>query len=374
MIRRLDLLVLALVLTACLATPTSAPPPTTLPSAILIPTPFPTPPLYTPTAAPSPLPTATATRLPILATALPTRTAVAENLDPGWEVRTILVGPGQPGRLYALLADRWTDTQPSARMRFLVSEDGGASWKNFLGGLPTDPPCTRNVNLDYQTADTLYASTCRGLYRWKAGQWTLISTTQTGMVAVVYGKPQNMWATSYADRSIPVISSRDGGITWQPASNGLAHFNGVANVAIDPRDNRTLYAIIWPKYGGSYLRRGTSEGQWTTMPTPLNNSQIDTGMTIDGATGTLYVSVFVGDSSGRGGWQIWRTREPTADLRAIVWERVYDFGQAGWVTVLASGKTAQGLALYARVSPESGESFVQRSMDGGTTWGTLAIR
>ncbi len=370
--RRLGLLVLALVLTACSVTPTVTPEPTPTPTATIPsipPTPFPT---------PSILPSPTVTRLAATPLRTPTKPSDVSTPptsldvpDRGWEVRTLLVGPGRPGRLYALLVDRWTDFQPSERMRFLISDDGGASWINFVGGLPALPPCVRNINLDYYTKDVLYGSTCQGLYRWKDNKWALISPQQTGMVAVVYGQPQNIWATNYADRTSPVISSRDGGITWQPAGYGLSHFNGVANVAIDPRDGRTLYAIIWPKYAGSYLRRGNAQGQWATMPTPMNNRQIDIGMTIDGATGALYVSAFGGES-----WQIWRTLNPTVDFNAIVWEQVYDFGKAGWVTMLASGSSPQapGMALYARVSPDDADSYVSRSLDGGKTWAPFAIR
>ncbi len=383
MIRWFALVTLALVLTACFQVPPPTVVPSVLPTAFPTAIPLPPTPWPSPTPALNPLPPrtsfatpppATAPRPPTVRAVSPTLTLVAGPLDPGRWVRTLLVAPGQPGRLYALLTDRWSDTQPSEQMRFLISDDWGVTWKDFPGGLPTDPPCTRNVNLDYYTTDALYASTCKGLYRWKDNQWTLLSTQQTGMVAVVYGQPQNIWATNYGTRSDPVIASRDGGKTWQSSTYGLVHFIGLANLAVDPRDRRTLYGIIWPKYGGSYLRRAATQGQWGTMPTPLNNSQIDTGMTIDGATGALYVSVFVGGEGGGGRWEIWRTRQPTADLNAIVWEKVYDFGQAGWVTVLASGWSPQGLALYARITPDNGESYVQRSADGGKTWTTLAIR
>ena len=70
-------------------------------------------------------------------------------------------------------------------------------------------------------------------------------------------------------------------------------FGGMANLGFDPRDNSTLYGIIRPKYAGSYLRRGTPDGHWQTMPTPLDNATIETGMTVDGGTGALYVTTQV---------------------------------------------------------------------------------
>ena len=236
----------------------------------------------------------------------------------------------------------------------------------------------RNVNLDYATPDALYASTCQGLYRWLAGQWVLVSPQETGMVAVVYGQPQTIWATGTFGSAPAVMRSNDGGASWQRADYDLLQFNGIANLGIDPRDANTLYAVIWPKYGGSYLRRGTGDGQWQTMPTPRNNAQIDTGITIDGATGALYVTAFSPNLT----WQLWRSLDPRMpDVNAVQWERVHDFGpDVSWATLLASGWSPQGLALYANLSPwidkstgEVGPPVLYRSLDGGQTWSPLPL-
>jgi hypothetical protein len=301
-----------------------------------------------------------------------TPTAVPEE---HWEVRTLLAGPGQPGRLYALLAEMASSAWPAERIRFLVSDDYGQTWFPFPGGLPAEE-CVRNVNLDYATPDALYASTCQGLYRWSGGEWQLVSAQETGMVAVVYGQPEIIWATNAFASGGAVSRSGDGGQTWNPADSGLIHFNGVANLGIDPRDANTLYAVIWPKYGGSYLRRGTANGQWQTMPTPLNNVQIDSGMTIDGASGALYVTAYSST------WQLWRTLNPqAADMNDIRWEMVHDFGpDISWASLLASGWGPDGLALYANLSAwldkpsgRPGAWILHRSLDGGQTWVPLPL-
>ncbi len=197
------------------------------------------------------------------------------------------------------------------------------------------------------------------------------------MVAVVYGQPDVIWATGSFRTGGAVLRSNDGGVTWTPAGDGLIAFNGVANVAISPHDANTLYAVIWPKYAGSYLRRGTASGQWTTMPTPLDNSTINVGMTIDGATGALYVTVTSPT------YQIWRTLNPNPpDLNDIHWELVHDFGRDVMLDLLASGWSPEGLALYASFWPldwkdagfaEVGEAVLRRSLDGGQTWIPLPI-
>ena len=333
-------------------------------------------PRSTPTeaAAVEPVPTDTATPRP--PTALPT-VAPMPRAEEIWEVRSLLAGPGEPGRLYALLTDESSAAWPAERARLLISDDYGQTWSPFPGGLPTD--CVINVNMDYapsEVADALYASTCGGLYRWTGGEWALLSPQETGMVAIVYGQPEIIWATESFASGGGVMRSDDGGATWTRRGRGIISFNGVANVGIDPREANVLYAVIWPKYGGSYLRRGTSDGQWQTMPTPRNDDQISTGMTIDGASGALYVTAF----ASNGNWQLWRTLNPRApDVNDVRWEQAYDFGpDVSWATLLASGWSREGLALYANLSPwldkpSVGPLLLHRSLDGGQTWMPLPI-
>lgn len=274
--------------------------------------------------------------------------------------------------MYALLTDQPFSAPGAEQMRFVISDDFGKTWVAFGGGLPSEPSCINDINLDYAVRDALYASTCRGLYRWSGNQWTLVSQLTTYRVAIVYGQPKQIWAITRPEQG-PIVKSNDGGIQWQAASQGLIYFsNGIANLAIDPRDANTLYAIISPRYGGSYLRRGTSNGQWITMPTPMNDSQIDIGMTIDGATGDLYVTVF---NSRTSRWGVWHSRNPAADINRVQWEWVYEFGDKLWATMLASGWSPQGLALYVRLRDyDSSRSRVVRSLDGGRTWDALLIR
>ncbi len=311
---------------------------------------------------------------PKLATATGTpQTAASVIPPPTLVVESLLVGPGKPGRLYAYLRDGYSLMLDHKFARIVVSEDQGANWSAFPGGLPVAPECMYNLNMDYATVDELYASTCQGIYHWTGvNKWRRISDLKTRMVAVTYHQPMNLWAAVISTTSAPVAKSTDGGATWKDASTGLVHFNGVENVAIDPRSPTTLYAIIMPKYAGSYLRRKMGDNQWQEMTTPLDNSQIEVGMTIDGATGSLYITARDAVTNlGQGNWQVWRSPNPNAPMDAVKWERVYDFGDAAWASMLASGWSPQGLALYARVTLADYQQILMRSLDSGKTWTTV---
>lgn len=349
-------------------------PPTPSASPALLPTPFPSLAVTRLTPTPWHTPTAFATRTPNLRP--PETSALPTVPSEGWDTNTLLARSGKPVRLYALQGDRDARYFSSEKRRLLMSDDLGDTWTPFPGGLPVPPTCLANIDLDYATLDTLYASTCQGLFKWHRGKWTLISSQETRQVAIVYGRPQEIWASVAPQKGPPVLRSDDGGQTWRSASDSLQHFVGLATLAIDPRNAQTVYGIIIPKYAGSYLRRMFVGNSWHTMPTPLSNSQIDTGMTIDGATGDLYVTVYAEVH-----WQLWRTRNPqVSDERAVVWEKVSDFPPGLWATVLASGGTNRGLALFVRLAPSNCnvydarcDPFIERSLDGGKTWTRMVI-
>jgi hypothetical protein len=296
---------------------------------------------------------------------------------PAWQVETLLAAPGEPGRLYALMKDSsgplWAF--PASDVRLMISDDFAATWTPFPGGLPVPAACMVNVNLDYAAPDALYASTCQGLYVWDLNgkTWAKRSDRLTDMVSVAFAQPNTAWAAAHGDG---VIRSTDGGKTWQDASTGLVNFGGMANLGFDPRNNSTLYGIIRPQYAGSYLRRGTPDGRWETMPTPLDNATIETGMAVDGATGALYVTTQAPQAG------LWRSRNPDAtSVTDVDWELVHDFGPDAGVSLLASGWGPKGLAIYANIWPLTplagggatvGNPALHRSPDGGQTWETLA--
>jgi dipeptidase D len=147
-----------------------------------------------------------------------------------WEVATLLIAPGEPGRLYALVKDSSGGiyASPTSGVRLMISDDFAATWTPFPGGLPVPPECMVNVNLDYFTPDALDASTCQGLYAWEGTEWVRRSEELTDVVAVVYGQPDQVWAAAHRPgaQSADVIRSDDGGRTWRDASTGLMTWGG----------------------------------------------------------------------------------------------------------------------------------------------------
>lgn len=361
-------------------------PPTGVPTAMLIPPVLATlPDSQTPPTAPPAVAAATSTPEEFVDTPVPARPLPSSQTTespqatpaPAWQVETLLVAPGEPGRLFALVKDSsgplWAF--PAANVRLMVSDDFAVTWAPFQGGLPVPANCVVNINLDYAASDALYASTCQGLYTWDASgaAWAKRSDKLTDAVTIAYGQPNKLWATAHGDG---IIRSADGGKTWQDAGAGLTTFGGMANLGFDPRDNSTLYGIIRPKYAGSYLRRGTPDGHWQTMPTPLDNATIETGMTVDGGTGALYVTTQVSPVG------LWQSRNPNAtDVKDVKWELVHDFGPDARVSLLASGWGPDGLAIYANIWPLTpltgggatvGDPVLHRSLDSGQTWEPLA--
>jgi hypothetical protein len=331
------------------------------------------------------LPAPTDTPAAVAATATPTVQAAAVPgsdgplpvTQPGAKVRTLLVAPGEPGPLYALVTDELADNAPATNVQFLVSRDFGQQWGLAPSGLPAVPPdCLYNVSMDYYGDTALFASTCQGLYRWSAAspQWTQLTEEATTMVAVVYGNANLMWATRpYTDGVAPLLRTQDGGATWATAE--LTHTTGVANIGINPRDAQTGYAIVWPdEEPGSDLRRGSFFTDWLIMPGPNNNQPINTGMTIDGGTGNLFVT-----TRGSEGATLWYSNNPDAlNIANVQWNTIYRTAPGINLELLSSGWSSQEdqISIYANFTKvENGKLTyaLHRSLDSGRTWAPVVI-
>ncbi|MGB0384270.1 MAG: hypothetical protein ACPGWR_05530 [Ardenticatenaceae bacterium] len=268
-----------------------------------------------------------------------------------WQLRTLLMGSGNPGRLYALLLSQDLEVD----YRLMISDDYGDSWSAFHGGVPA---FTFNIDIDYQKPDGLYAHTKNGIYEWTGNQWTHLSTHRTFDLTIPYGEPSTMWAVDF-DRVF--LRSNDWGRTWTPLSNN----HNLLTVALDPRNNGTFYATsLQIGQASPLLMRGNAEGQWVGLPSP-EGRPIGLGFSIDGQTGDLYTTT-------NGLAALWRSKNPIAsNPNEVRWEQVYNFGSGIKIDLLASGSSPNGLALYLSHLPLHGTQRTQtlhRSLDSGQTW------
>ena len=341
-----------------------------------------TPATGTPTATPSPTPTTTHTATPTgtpfgTATATPTLTATptvtpfttatatpTSTVFPSF-VREMVIAPGEPGTIYALTNGD----------RLLTSGDRGASWHEFLLGLPP-AAYPAGLGIDYAHPQTLYIGTAAGLFRTNAERtgWEFVHSIRTGALSVQYGVPNVLWATL---RSAPqdfgdyvmVVKSDDRGVTWRAASLGLSGWGAGNPIIIDPDDPNTLFVITFSKYGAGFLYRGTQAGTWQRVPIPEDSFwRASRGLAFDNGANALYLGTLM---TGK----LYRSLNANAlNLDEVTWEQVYDFGAGRTASPLAIGWGPNGAALYVNVSDMSDWlPHLMRSDDGGQTWVELTL-
>ncbi|MEZ4769693.1 MAG: hypothetical protein R2844_14840 [Caldilineales bacterium] len=293
-----------------------------------------------------------------------------------YQVQRLLVGSGQPGRLYAWLTGfGWGDHLAE---RLLVSDDLGATWQPFEGGN------VQPAGIDYATG-ALYGNTGGGLARWDGTSWHPVSQQQITKLLVQFGEPQKMWAISEAQ----VGRSEDGGQTWRlEAGSGVP-----LDLFLNPQKPGYIYEVahVWGQHN---LSRSTGNHQWDLLPKPDNPGEpVGTwrdirGVAVDGDSGATYLALAnIISSFNPTGSQLWRSDNlNTPDVRQVSWTLLADYGPETQMQLLASGwnPDGPGPALYANIRPEycppEGGTcdpeppwVLHRSLDGGQTWKPVAI-
>lgn len=360
--------------TAIVDLPPSPPIPTATPAAVATPpTPFPLP-TAPPTAQATPSDnTPIATPSPAPPTAVPTVGYTPTNT---YQAQRLLVGSGQPGRLYAWLEGFWWAEDLPGRL--VVSDDLGATWQAFAGGN------AQPLGMDYATG-ALYAQTADGLSRWNGSSWEAVSAEPITKLAVQFGEPQKMWGISQAQAA----RSEDGGRTWQlePGSGQPL------DVWLNPQQPGYVYlaAHVW---GQHHLSRSTGNRQWDLLPKPDNPGKPEgtwrdiRGVAVDGDSGATYLMLAnIISSFNPTGSQLWRSDNLNApNVRQVAWTLIGDFGPETQMQLLAAGwnPSGPGPALYANIRPEYCPAeggtcapeppwVLHRSLDGGQTWNPVAI-
>lgn len=330
-------------LPATLPAPTPAPFPT--PTSSPIPTPAPV--TSTPTTPPPPNPPSP----PVVVWPTPTPTATFTPAVAPWQVTRIFFSPKNPRRLYAL------QTGAGGR-QLLTSNNYGQNWASLITGWPVEQNCINSLNLDYHNPDLFFLATCQGIYHWTTVGWKLEYTKPVGVVFNLPEEPRRLWAAEpFGPTEVPVIESLDNE-TWTPASRYLEHTNGIAWLMFDPIDPVRLYAVVWPDFAGSLLRRGATNGQWTTLPGPPASRPINLNIVVDGVSGAMYVTT---------GNQLWRSANPNAPAAIDVrWELIFDSPQK--IELLGGSWPNQQWVLFANLN-----NTPHFSRDGGKHWELLPV-
>jgi hypothetical protein len=155
----------------------------------------------------------------------------------------------------------------------------------------------------------------------------------------------------------------------------MTHTTGIANIGINQRDGQTGYAIVWPdEEPGSDLRRGSLVGNWQIMPSPNGRQALNTGMTIDGGTGTLYVTTR--DADGAHLW--YTTNGDTPNIANVQWEEHYVTAPGINLELLSSGWSPDKdqISIYANFVQQKDDKLtyaLYRSLDSGHTWAPVVI-
>jgi len=205
------------------------------------------------------------------------------------DVTSVVIDPAHPSTIYA--ASRLNGP-------VLRSDDGGESWQVF-----SNPPLSfEDLALDPAEPGALWAAGKGGLYHsddegatWVRRPLQPEEDFQLQDVQADPRDPRILYASGAAlndywpPEPVPrVFRSADGGQTWERRDTGITAGGRVVDLALDPVEPATLYAIV---SGGGYLFRSTDAGiSWTLLPYILPESDLTALATVPSSPPALYVA------------------------------------------------------------------------------------
>jgi photosystem II stability/assembly factor-like uncharacterized protein len=259
----------------------------------------------------------------------------------GGRVLDVVVDPTQPDTIYTAAATGgvWKSTNRGSTFTSVWPDDATQS----IGALAIAPD------------GTLYAGTGEagpgggsstyggdGVYRSRDGgaTWEHIGLTDTNRVGRVVVDPRNpqrifvagtgpLYNTSGPGRGL--FLSEDGGDSWNKVLAGENATAGAADVAIDPRDSKIVYATMWDNFRerdrrayegvGSGLYKSIDGGKtWARIGTPFFGPRPDLGRigVAVASDGTVYANAsgvsgtYNGFYASKDGGLTWTTGAPPA--------------------------------------------------------------
>jgi photosystem II stability/assembly factor-like uncharacterized protein len=258
-------------------------------------------------------------------------------------------------------------------MLAIFGRDRVEAGDNVWTGIGPDGGVVYALAVDPQNPGTVYASTQSNVYQSTDGA---VSWTKTGFTGHANGlviDPRNS-GTVYAPTPTGVSKSTDGGSSWRAASSGLPG-GPVLLLIIDPRNSSTLYAMtffavaplplpVGPLMFGPTVFKTTDGGiTWNPASSGLAPGNYALTLAIDSRNPS---TLFAGTASAP-----FPRNEGTGLLRTTDGGASWSGAGAGipdcCVTALAIDPQDSKI-LYAAWSPTPGVGGIVRSTDGGTTW------
>ncbi len=203
-----------------------------------------------------------------------TWTNIKQGIIDDSDVFSIIIDPSHPRTIYA-----------SACSGIYKSLDGGGQFRK-IQGIPSTARRTRRLMQDPTAPDTVFAGTTEGLYRTRnAGESFARTTGSDIIINDVYVDPSRPDHVLLATDRGGVLSSDDGGDTFQPSNRGFSARQVLAYAA-DPQNPGTLYVgVVNDKETGGVFQSRDGGVQWTQQSDGLGGR--DVFSLIATPTGTL---------------------------------------------------------------------------------------
>lgn len=274
-------------------------------------------------------------------------------LPVGYSVVSLAIDPGNTQTIFAIGREGFSNSRVAA------SFDGGSTWENRTGSLPSTKPLNHVTIVDgkvYIAGGQLFGSQVVGVYKSENyGQsWQNISTNfpnkVTNYILVDPINPDKMYAASEGDG---VYYTVNGGLTWNYNTSGAGNTGAARSLHFEPGNNSSVYA--------GYLSLGVckstnSGGSWYLANKGIANL-LTNDIEVNPVNPMQILVAFEAENSGgcylsNDGGETWQVIETLPGTR---------FSQ---VDIGADG------SLYAWSNGPSSiaQEGLYKSVDGGATW------
>jgi photosystem II stability/assembly factor-like uncharacterized protein len=190
-------------------------------------------------------------------------TNIKEGVIDDSDVFSIIVDPANPSTVYA-----------SACSGIYKSENAGGKFQK-VEGIPSEARRTRVLMQDPQHRDTVFAGTTEGLFRTgDAGKIWIRTTGPDVIVNDVYIDPTDSNKILLATDHSGVLSSNDGGSSFQPSNSGFSARHLSSYVAEARNPARVYVGVLNDKQWGGVFRSENGGLSWAQESDGLGGSDV----------------------------------------------------------------------------------------------------